>query len=95
MTTEETKYIPFSNGTEFDHWHSRNCQQCSRYSFDGPPECEADEALTLALFDDGAIDIATCNFIGTTDRHTQVNGDGRPGYSFCDLNRVCNHFAQK
>ncbi|MBO0950895.1 hypothetical protein [Fibrella forsythiae] len=90
QTNDDVKYHPFSNGSEFDTWHRRNCQQCTKYTFDEAPTCLGDEALTLALLDDGAISKAVADFIGTTDRSTQENG-----YSFCTLNSSCNHFSQK
>lgn len=94
MTTEETetsdrKYRPFSNGTEFDIWHSRNCQQCQLCSIEDSPTCPGDEGLTLALFDDGEISAEICDFIGTTHREIEEN-DG-----FCTLNRQCNHFQAR
>lgn len=68
------------------------CQQCAKCDLDDSPTCPGDAALTLALFDDGEIPAIICDFIGTTARRTQYESDGRPGYSFCDLNRQCNHF---
>lgn len=87
MTVVDMKYIPFSNGTEFDIWHSHNCQSCQLCNMDDSPTCEGDEGLIVALMDDGAITTEICDFIGTTSRETQENG-----YSFCDLNSQCNHF---
>lgn len=89
-TDDVVKYRPFSNGTEFDIWHSRNCQRCQLCNTEVNPTCQGDEALTLALFDDGEISAEICDFIGTTHRETQENGD-----SFCDLKRQCNQFQPR
>ena len=86
-TTNEVNYQPFSNGSEFDTWHSRNCAQCAKYEFDNEPTCPGDEGLTTAMLDDGTISEEVADFIGTTDRHTQDND-----YGFCDLNHKCNQF---
>jgi hypothetical protein len=48
--------IPFSNGSEFDWWQSRNCDRCKKYDFDPETytttcpiaEAIADMAATIA-----------------------------------------------
>jgi hypothetical protein len=88
MVTKHTgipdhKFIPFSNSTEYELWTYKNCDRCLQTMND----CPGEESLLDALMDDGKISPEICDFIGTTDRHTQDNG-----YSFCTLNQVCNHF---
>ena len=89
----DQKYQPFSSGLAFDSWHERNCHCCQLCDITDAPTCPGDEALTLALLDGGQINTAACDYIGTTDRRTQDNG--RPDYSFCTLNPVCNHFQPR
>lgn len=86
-TTDQPRYRPFSNGSEFDRWQSHNCQQCANCAIDDVPTCPGDEALTMAYFDDGTISTAIADFIGTTDRRTDPRG-----YNFCDLVHLCNHY---
>lgn len=48
---------PFSNGSEWRHWRSQNCDQC-RKDFDeekGRTYCDIEMALALACVDDGTI----------------------------------------
>lgn len=89
MTTVDIRYIPFSNGSEFDNWHSRNCQQCQHCRIEDSPTCPGDQGLILALFDEGEITTEVCDFIGTTRR--EIEDD----YGFCSLNRQCNNFQPR
>lgn len=49
---------PFSNGSEYRHWLSKNCNICfKRYKIDRDPPtmCDIEEALALAYVTDGKI----------------------------------------
>lgn len=87
---QSQRYRPFSNGTEFDIWHSRNCALCTRCDLDSPPTCPGDEALALALLDDGTISTEAADFIATQHRDVQGNGKG-----FCKLQTQCHHFESR
>lgn len=58
--SEERKRA-FSNGSEFDYWEHRNCDQCSKsrknkgQMIDGSSPCELDDALTAAYVSDGTV----------------------------------------
>jgi hypothetical protein len=61
------KKRPFSNGTDFTLWMSKNCDECKiSTSFRDSDKflCHIDEALIIAYFDDGVIDEKIFNKIG-------------------------------
>ena len=59
---------PFSNGTEFDWWTSRNCDKCCRYSNVSTKrnnaKCKLAFDLDYACATDGMINLNTANKIG-------------------------------
>lgn len=48
---------PFSSGSEFSFWVSRNCATCRKYNAAewNPGDCEIDKALGLAYMGDGRV----------------------------------------
>lgn len=82
MKDKEKKIHPFSNGTEFMHWHDNNCSQCCRYSNVSTKrsnaKCKLAFDLDFAYVDDGTITIKTAQEIGLDE-----NG--------C-LKTTCNYF---
>lgn len=59
---------PFSNGTDFMHWHDNNCSQCCRYSNVSTKrsnaKCKLAFDLDFAYVDDGTISLRTAEKIG-------------------------------
>lgn len=59
---------PFSNGTEFDWWTSKNCDRCCRYSNVSTKrsnaKCKLAFDLDFAYVDDGTISLRTAEKIG-------------------------------
>lgn len=49
---------PFSNGSQFDDWEVKNCEECSK-GFDhetmAPATCDISDTLQVAFWDDGNI----------------------------------------
>ena len=62
------KVNPFSNGSEFDCWHTYNCENCSREF------CALRERLMIAYLDDGKIPFKTARRIGINRIAVQSNG---------------------
>lgn len=48
-------YRPFSNGSQYCDWDSRNCCNCIKYSTTDPDKCEIQNALSEACFGDGTV----------------------------------------
>lgn len=47
---------PFSTGSQFADWCSRNCDRCVKYEPEGAPAaCEIDHALLAAQCGDGSV----------------------------------------
>ena len=58
-TVSQDRVRPFSQGTQYLDWQEGNCCRCAKYNTEGGevvhPVCELDEALMVAMFDDGTI----------------------------------------
>jgi len=60
-------FIPFSNGSEFEYWHERNCSVCDKYE---NKSTNRDNAKCQLAFDidysmaTGYIPLSTANHIG-------------------------------
>lgn len=53
---KETRYNPFSNGSQYGDWAASNCWRCTKDAPIGvPPTCPIQIALDGALFDDGTV----------------------------------------
>lgn len=82
------KVRPFSNGTEFEMWNSRNCDECNistSYRNSGKFICHIDEALIVAYFDDGKIDKNIADKIGFDEKYFFKNCHFKNAY---DLKQV-------
>lgn len=50
----EKVYI-FSSGSQYGDWYDSNCGRCKKSDINDLPTCDIDEALGMALFDDGKV----------------------------------------
>ena len=77
------KVRPFSNGTEFEIWNSRNCDECkisTSYRDSDEFICYIDEALIVAYFDDGKIEKKISDKIGFDENYFLKNCPFKNGY---------------
>lgn len=53
----DTTFAPFSNGSEYRAWRSRNCDTCAKDYVEGNQDslCPMEEAISLASITDGKI----------------------------------------
>jgi len=66
----KNRITPFSCGTQFGDWQERNCENCNKFDSDNPDNsnCEIDEALLIAYFDDGTVSAEIAKRMGYTDK---------------------------
>jgi len=66
------RVIPFSNGSEFEWWYDRNCEQCRKNAIEGA--CKAEESLALgSVF--GDCELKDVKDIGYTSISEEENGN--------------------
>lgn len=58
----------FSCGTQYSDWVASNCERCKKYNPDGIGNCDIDNALLIAYFDDGKVCTEIAKRAGLTEQ---------------------------
>jgi hypothetical protein len=90
---------PFSNGSEYEDWRSRNCDRC-RKDYDerramGGEACEIEECLSMGgPHMDGKIPAALCDRAGLTEDHWRHSPKRCPEFMPARQCDSCRHWRQ-
>ena len=83
--SDKHKVTPFSNGSDYWHWQSKNCSECINYDNESKTEKEAKCPiaffLDLASVTDGTISLSIAKAMGVKTYN--------PLYSYVELSDTC------
>lgn len=72
----EQRIRMFSNGSQFDDWEAANCDRCTKghtvdeHGMDQFSQCEINQALNFAYWDDGTVRAEIARRAGYFDHNT-------------------------